>query len=151
MKKNEESYNKFWFGFAVGSAFCGLAAMAVGTKQGRKCIKKSIDYMESVDGSSDQIHQLTDTIQAFTQSLLESSMNSSQKAASVTSAVTAIVEEVISSDHETASESKKPTSGATTKKPPEKADNTLDSIIDKMRNFSNNKKTEAKYFKKSKK
>ncbi len=150
MKKNEEGYNKFWFGFAVGSAFCGLAAMAVGTKQGRTFIKKSIDYMESVDGSSDQIHQITSTLQEFTQTLLDSSMTSEQKAANVTSAVSAIVEEVIAPprDSQAQSQSKKST---VTSKPQEKAENTLDSIIDKMRNFSTNKKTEARFFKKVKK
>ena len=129
MKKNNEhqrgeEYNKFWFGFAVGSAFCGLAAVAMGTKQGRQFIKKSVDYMDSIDGTSNQIHHLTETIQQFTQSH----------------------QEPMAQPH--AAPAKKETKSEQAKK---QDPNTLDSIIDKMRNFSAGKKSDTKFFKKPKK
>lgn len=144
MKKNEEEYNKFWFGFAVGSAFCGLCAMAVGTKQGRTFLKKSIDYMESVDGTSNQIHQITESIQQFTQALLEDT-TPAKRAVDISAAVATVVKEVTDSSPQEA-EAKK-----TINKKVEKDDSSLSSIIDKMRNFSSSKKSDTKFFKKTKK
>lgn len=151
-KSNEatsgEAYNKFWFGFAVGSAFCGLAAMAVGTKQGRKFIKKSIDYMDQIDGTSDQIHTMTNVIHQFTKSLIDDTAVG-RAAADISAAVNGMVEEIREpvSQTPTKTEAKKEAKLETKKV----EDNTLDSIIDKMRNFSTGKKTDAKYFKKAKK
>jgi hypothetical protein len=156
MKKNNtnghdhgEEYHKFWFGFAVGSAFCGIAAMAVGTKQGRQFLKKSVDYMESIDGSSNQIHHLTETIQKFTQSLIDDT-SSGKSASGIAQAVTAVVHEVTAHTETSPSEKteKKESKSELSKK---QDSNTLDSIIDKMRNFSVGKKSDTKFFKKPKK
>lgn len=155
MKKNNEhqrgeEYNKFWFGFAVGSAFCGLAAVAMGTKQGRQFIKKSVDYMDSIDGTSNQIHHLTETIQQFTQSLIDES-STGKAAAGIATAVTAVVNEVTHQEpmaQPHAAPAKKETKSEQAKK---QDPNTLDSIIDKMRNFSAGKKSDTKFFKKPKK
>lgn len=63
MKKHpEHHYQKFWFGFAVGSVVCGLFASAVGTKQGRSAMRKAVDFMEDIDSDPEQVHKMIDAI-----------------------------------------------------------------------------------------
>jgi hypothetical protein len=41
MKQKNDNYPQFWFGFALGGAVCGLAAVAMGTKQGRTILRQN--------------------------------------------------------------------------------------------------------------
>ncbi len=63
--KHDPHYNRFWFGFAVGGAVCAAFAMAVGTKQGRKLVKKTVDYVEQIEDQPDQLNKLSDMIFSF--------------------------------------------------------------------------------------
>lgn len=63
--KHDPHYNRFWFGFAVGGAVCAAFAMAVGTKQGRKLVKKTVDYVEQIEDQPDQLNTLSDMIFSF--------------------------------------------------------------------------------------
>lgn len=141
MKQKNDNYPQFWFGFALGGAVCGLAAVAMGTKQGRTILKKTMKYIEDVEGSPDQIHQLTDIVTTITSTILEGTTASRRKSAEPT---TAPVEAPVRPANEA---SKKPVT-ATKKAGPIEDDSTIGSIIDKMRNITADRKMENKFFKK---
>lgn len=63
-QKNEE-YAKFWSGFALGAGVCGVLAFALGTRQGRETLRKTMDYLEHIEGKPDQIHQLTSAMRSI--------------------------------------------------------------------------------------
>lgn len=137
-----DNYPQFWFGFALGGAVCGLAAVAMGTKQGRTILKKTMKYIEDIEGEPDQIHQLTDIVSTLTSTLLEGSTAPRRKAVVETKDSTPF-SPMYPPDEST----KKP---AATAKKTAKAedDSTLGSIIDKMRNITADRKMENKFFKK---
>lgn len=141
-RKNNDEYQKFWFGFAVGSAVCGMAAVAVGTKQGRDWLKKTLHYMENIEGTPDQIHLLTDAVQTFTQIMLQSQAPDARPEPATQIDVPPPATSMESAPAQT------PTTKAKAA-PPE--DLNLTTIIDRMRNMTAGKKTEQKFFKKPKK
>lgn len=122
--QKNDSYPKFWFGFALGGVVCGLAAMAVGTKQGRTMLKKTVKYMEEIEGEPDQIHKLTDIVHSLTHTVLE---GTPQKPA--------------------AAPGGKPVETSKTRLSVQQ-DSTLGSIIDKMRSITSDRKMENRFFKK---
>lgn len=130
MKAKNDNYPQFWFGFALGGAVCGVAAMAMGTRQGRDILKKTMKYIESVEGEPDQLHQLTDIVTSLTATILESSGKTVPK----------MVSPEIPTTKKVAETSKKAT--------PIEDDSTLGSIIDKMRSITSDRKMENKFFKK---
>jgi hypothetical protein len=173
--RNEE-YSKFWFGFAVGSAVCGVVAAAMGTKQGRGMLKKTISYLEDIDGSPDQIHHLTGIIETFAKTAFENSgMNlekimplehssdetrpgperrSAEKATQEQTKRAEKSEREETSDKKPRVESAKVTKEAREEKaPPAQSESytSINSIIDRMRNMTSDKKSEQRFFKPGKK
>jgi uncharacterized protein YoxC len=130
-----DNYPQFWFGFALGGAVCGLAAVAMGTKQGRTILKKTMKYIEDVEGQPDQIHQLTDIVTTLTSTILEGT--SAPRAKVVENPAT---NAPVPAPRKVAETSKKT--------PPVEDDSTLGSIIDKMRSITADRKMENKFFKK---
>lgn len=130
-----DNYPQFWFGFALGGAVCGLAAVAMGTKQGRTILKKTMKYIEDVEGQPDQIHQLTDIVTTLTSTILEGTSLPRTKVVENTSTNTPVP------TPKKAVETSKKTA-------PVEDDSTLGSIIDKMRSITADRKMENKFFKK---
>lgn len=64
-QSHDHHYQKFWFGFAVGSVVCGALATAIGTKQGRSAVRRAVEFMEDVDTKPDQVHQMIDAVYAL--------------------------------------------------------------------------------------
>lgn len=125
-QNNEHQYNKFWFGFALGGAVCGAAAMLMGTKQGRKNLRKTLDYMEHAETQPDQIHKILDTVYSFYHTITEQTTDQKKHS-----------EEELPNQAEP--ESKK------------EDVHSINSVIEKMKNITSESKTDKKFFFKTKK
>ncbi len=49
MEKTSNKLSSFWFGFLLGTGVTGAAAFFLGTKQGRKTLKKLIELSENME------------------------------------------------------------------------------------------------------
>jgi len=49
--QNEHKLSSFWFGFLLGGAVTGSAAFFLGTKQGRKTLKRLLEMSEDMEGT----------------------------------------------------------------------------------------------------
>lgn len=127
-QSHDEKYNRFWFGFALGSVVCGATALALGTKQGRKTVKKAVDFMEKVETEPDQIEKVVNTIYSFYGSLVSGSQPSGTKPSAV---------------HKDSSETEQTTL--------ESAASGISDVIEKMKSMSSDGKKEKKFFTKTKK
>ncbi len=47
--QNNHKLSSFWFGFLLGGAVTGSAAFFLGTKQGRKTLKKMLELSENME------------------------------------------------------------------------------------------------------
>lgn len=47
--KDHHKISNFWFGFALGAATVGTASYLLGTKQGRKTLKKMLEFSENLE------------------------------------------------------------------------------------------------------
>ncbi|MBI3366238.1 YtxH domain-containing protein [Candidatus Roizmanbacteria bacterium] len=47
--QNSHKLSTFWFGFLLGGALTGSAAFLLGTKQGRKTLKKILEMSENIE------------------------------------------------------------------------------------------------------
>lgn len=128
-QSKDHHYNKFWFGFALGSAVCGAAAMLVGTKQGRKNLRKTLDYMEHAESQPDQVHNIIDTVSAFYH----------QMTSDMPEAKNQQEEEKQKKDMVDDQEAQSPDV------------HSINSVIEKMKNITTESKTDKKFFVKPKK
>lgn len=126
-QNHEEKYNRFWFGFALGSVVCGAAALTLGTKQGRKSVKKAVEFMEKVETEPDQIEKVVDTIYSLYGTLVGSTQTPSSKSTPKTAQVAS-----------EAPPADQPASG-------------INDVIEKMKNMAADGKKEKKFFTKTKK
>ena len=94
-------------------------------------LKKTMKYIESVEGEPDQLHQLTDIVTTLTATILEGSGNIRPKT---------VETPVAAPTRKTVETAKKAT--------PIEEDSTMGSIIDKMRSITSDRKMENKFFKK---
>ncbi len=49
--QNQHKLSSFWFGFLLGGALTGSAAFFLGTKQGRKVLKRLLEMSEDIEGT----------------------------------------------------------------------------------------------------
>ena len=49
--QNQHKLSSFWFGFLLGGAITGSTAFFLGTKQGRKTLKKLLEMTEDMEGT----------------------------------------------------------------------------------------------------
>lgn len=49
--QNDHKLSSFWFGLLLGGAVTGSAAFFLGTKQGRKTLKKILELSENMEGT----------------------------------------------------------------------------------------------------
>ncbi len=49
--QNSHKLSSFWFGFLLGGALAGSAAFLLGTKQGRKTLKRVLEMSEDIEGT----------------------------------------------------------------------------------------------------
>ncbi|MCX7996225.1 MAG: hypothetical protein N2691_00495 [Patescibacteria group bacterium] len=151
-RRINDEYGKFWSGFALGAGVCGVLAITFGTKQGRETLRKTMEYLERVEGTPDQVHQLASAMQKIGNAFLHDAAEVVERAV-----VRKIQDE---SRQETPAtppareDDAKTTSSPQLQKATERvveADAGLSSIIDRMRNMTAGNKAEAKFFKKTKK
>lgn len=51
LDQNNHKLSSFWFGLLLGGALTGSAAFFLGTKQGRKTLKKILELSENMEGT----------------------------------------------------------------------------------------------------
>jgi hypothetical protein len=159
-QQKSENYPKFWFGFALGAAVCGLGMAAVGTKQGREALKKTMQYLEDVEDTPDQVHKIIDAIQEITGPLLvmqKEAISFEEKLFQAAAEPKQQVEVKKTVKKAETPEIRTTASVTATGEPEsimEKIEDTaqdLSNVIDRMRSITASEKNDQKFFKVSKK
>ena len=122
MKKPEHQHpnTNFWFGFALGSITLSGLAFLMGTKKGREKLKQLVDYADTIQDMPEELFNLIPAVK----DILKGSENSGEASSS---------SKTNHHDHSI----------------PEKITQSLESVIEKVKHSSEEKKEGKKYFIKS--
>ena len=119
MKNHEPPHpnSNFWFGFAIGSITLTGLAFLMGTKKGREKLKQLVEYADTVQDMPEELFNLIPAVK----DMLKSADNPDENI-------------------------HKPTNNHKAQSVPEKISQSLESVIEKVRHSSEEKKEEKKYF-----